>query len=211
MTGNLREGGLQMGGVPTGKEFTAVVERLVDGGTLKVNTSVPLAGSDHSGFYRSQIPVVFFHTGLTSLYHTPDDDYETINVAGVVETIDFAESFLDEVVNLPQRPEFVQMPRRGARRRGAVAYLGVVPDYSAGDNGLRLSEISDGGPAAKGGLQTGDVITKIGEVSVADVQGLTNGLRKYKPGEEVEIIVKRGDETKTLKVTLGRTPSSSGG
>lgn len=210
MIGNLREeGGLQLGGVPTGKEFAALVERLVDGGTLKVNTSVPLAGSDHTGFYRSQIPVVFFHTGLTGLYHTPDDDFETINVAGVVKTIDFAESFVDGVVNLPQRPEFVEMQRRSARRRGgAVAYLGVVPDYSTSENGLRLSEISEGGPAAKGGLQAGDIITKIGDVAVADIQGLTSGLRKYKPDQEIEIVVQRGDETVTLKVTLGRTPSS---
>jgi S1-C subfamily serine protease len=44
---------------------------------------------------------------------------------------------------------------------------------------------------------------------VADIQGLADGLRANKPGVTVEIDVKRGDEKKTLKVTLGR-PKSSG-
>ncbi|MEM8735472.1 MAG: M20/M25/M40 family metallo-hydrolase, partial [Planctomycetota bacterium] len=206
MIGNLREGGLQVGGVRTGKEFPALVEKVVEGGDLRVNTSIPMGGSDHAGFYRSGIPIVFFHTGLTDLYHTPEDDFETINVEGVVKTIDFAEKFLDEVVGMPERPEHVAGVGRRPRRRGPVAYLGVVPDYSTEAEGLLISQVNEGGPAEKGGLEDGDIIVKIGDTAVADIQGLTTGLTKYKPDQKVEIIVKRGDEEVTLEITLGRPP-----
>ncbi|MEM0926000.1 MAG: PDZ domain-containing protein [Planctomycetota bacterium] len=184
------------------------MEGIVDKGGLKVNTSIPMGGSDHAGFYRSGIPIVFFHTGLTDLYHTPDDDFETINVEGVVKTIDFAERFVDALVNMPERPEHVEGVGRRPRRRGAMAYLGVVPDYSATEGGLLLSEVTEEGPAEKAGLKSGDIITKIGETAVADIQGLSAGLRQYKPDQKVEIVIQRGDEEVTLEVTLGRPPQS---
>ncbi|MEM7475549.1 MAG: M20/M25/M40 family metallo-hydrolase [Planctomycetota bacterium] len=207
MIGNLKKDGLQLGGVRTGKEFPALVEKVVADAGMKVNTSIGMGGSDHAGFFRKGIPVMFFHTGLTDLYHTPEDDFETINVDGVVKTIGFAERVLQEVVSMPERPELVRGGGVNPRARGAMAYLGVVPDYSTeAADGLPLSEVNEDGPAAKGGLEAGDVITKIGDVPVADIQGLSSGLRKYKPGEKVDIIVTRGEEEKTFEITLGRAP-----
>ncbi len=205
MIGNLKEGGLQVGGVRSAKEFPKLVEEVVAEVDMKVNTSIGMGGSDHAGFYRKNVPVMFFHTGLTTLYHTPEDDFETINVNGVVKTIDFSEQVLKRVVEMPKRPEFTRM-QRTPRGRGAMSYLGVVPNYSEDDGGLQISEVNEDGPAAKGGLKAKDIITKIGDVAVADIQGLSAGLRKYKPGNKVKIVVKRGDEEKTLEVTLGRPP-----
>ena len=67
-----------------------LVDQLSETGEMKVKLPTTLGGSDHAGFYRRGIPVLFFFTGLTSIYHTPDDDFETINVEGAVQTIDFA-------------------------------------------------------------------------------------------------------------------------
>ena len=205
MIGNLRKGGLQVGGVRSAKEFPELVEKVVADGELKVNTSIGMGGSDHAGFYRKDIPVMFFHTGLTTLYHTPEDDFETINVEGVVKTIDFSEKVLQRVASMPERPEFTRI-QRSPRGRGGMAYLGVVPDYSENDGGIRISEVNEGGPADKGGMIANDIITKMGEVAVPDIQGLSAGLRKYKPGTKVKVIVKRGDKEETLEITLGRPP-----
>ena len=51
-----------------------------------------------------------------------------------------------------------------------------------GGEGLRLTDVSADSPAAQGGLKAGDIITKFGEVEVVDIQGLADGLRKYKAG-----------------------------
>ena len=205
MIGQLKKDGLLLGGVRTGKEFPGLVDKAIAGGVLKVKTSGPMGGSDNAGFYRKGIPVFTFFTGMTDLYHTPEDDFETINVNGVVQTIDFADRLLQEVVSMPKRPEFVK-DDRAPSGRGSMAYLGVVPDYSGNDKGLRITDVNVDGPASKGGLKPGDVITKIGDISVVDIQGLAAGLRKYKPGVKVKIVVKRGEEEKTLEVTLGRPP-----
>ena len=203
MIGGLKEQGLLVGGVRSAKQFPGLVEKVNQDGQLKVNTAGPLGGSDHAGFYRKGVPVLFCFTGMTDLYHTPDDDFETINVEGVVKTIDFAERLLDELQALPERPEFVKgTPQpRGA---GGLAYLGVVPDYAGTSEGLRVTDVNADSPAAKGGLKKDDVIVKFGDVAVADIQGLAEGLRKYKPGDRIKVVVQRDKQEQTLEVTLGR-------
>lgn len=205
MIGQLRKDGLLLGGVRSAKEFAAVVEKANGDAQLKVKVSGPMGGSDHASFYRKRIPVFAFFTGMTKLYHTPDDDFETINVDGVVQTIDFAEHLLDEVINLPKRPQYMKVVAT-PRGRGGMAYLGIVPDYAGGGDGLRITDVNADSPAAKGGLKPGDVIVKFGDVPVADIQGLAAGLRKYKAGNKVEVTVQRGKEKKTLSVTLGNPP-----
>jgi hypothetical protein len=207
MIGHLREDGLLLGGVRTAKQFAALVDQVSETGELKLKMPGTLGGSDHAGFYRKGIPVLFFFTGMTSIYHTPDDDFETINVEGAVQTIDFAERMLDKVVNLPERPEYVKVSRSGPGR-GAMAYLGVVPDYAGGDGkGLPLTDINADSPAGKGGLKAGDVIIKFGDIEVADIQDLATGLRKYKAGQKVDIVVRRDDGELTFSVTLGEPTS----
>ena len=205
MIGNLRKDGLLLGGAKSAKEFAELVKKANAEGQLKVKVSGPMGGSDHAGFYRKGIPVFAFFTGMTKLYHTPDDDFETINVDGVVQTIDFAERLLYEVTELPKRPQYVKV-KPTPRGRGGMAYLGVVPDYGSEAKGLRVKDVNADSPAAKGGLKSDDVIIKFGDVPVADIQGLAAGLRKYKAGNKVKVIVQRGKEKKTLSVTLGKPP-----
>ncbi|MEE2705470.1 MAG: M20/M25/M40 family metallo-hydrolase [Planctomycetota bacterium] len=206
MIGRLRKDGLILGGVRTAKQFAKLVEAVTIDGKLKVKTSGPMGGSDHTSFYRKNIPAMNFFTGMTKEYHTPQDDFETINVAGAAQTIDFAERLLIQIAGLPERPVYVKSAKP-ARGGGQMAYLGVVPDYAGTNDGLRITDVNAESPAAKGGLKADDVIIKIGEITVADIQGLADGLRKYKSGTTVDIVVQRGKEKKSLKVTLGKPPA----
>lgn len=203
MIGNLGEKGLQLGGVQTGKQFQALVNQAIEADDLKVQMTQMLGGSDHSGFYAKGIPVLFCFTGLTKLYHTPEDDFETINVEGVVDTIDFAERLLQGIVEMPERPTYVKPTQRIPSRR-AQAYLGIVPNYNEEEKGLRVMKVNDGSPAAKAGVKADDVIIKIGDVAVLGIRELTAGLRKYKAGQTVPLVVRRGDSETTLDVVLGR-------
>lgn len=203
MIGRLREDKVIINGARSGKEFPALLDQANKNEALQLDKGGTLMGGDHFGFYQKGIPAVHFFTGLTPDYHTPDDTFEKINVPGVVKTIDFCEQFLDAVVALPTRAEYVKVApaRRGAG--GGMAYLGVTPDYSSSVNGLKVTGVNDDSPASKGGLQAGDIITRIGKIPVADIQGLADGLRANKPGVTVEIDVMRDAKKKTLKVTLG--------
>lgn len=59
---------------------------------------------------------MFFHSTLTDLYHTPDDDLETIDVDGAATTIDLAEREIREIAKLPERTTFTKVAPRQRRR-----------------------------------------------------------------------------------------------
>ena len=61
--------------------------------------------------------------------------------------------------------------------------------------------------AAKGGLQEGDVITKVNNKTINETTSLTSLLAQYQPGDAVTLTVDRSGDTKQLRVTLGTAPS----
>jgi S1-C subfamily serine protease len=82
--------------------------------------------------------------------------------------------------------------------------VGTVPDYSETTEGMKITAVRDNSPAAKGGLLGGDVIVKFGKFKVKNVYDYTYALQEYKPGDEVDVIVKRGGEKLTKRVKLER-------
>lgn len=74
--------------------------------------------------------------------------------------------------------------------------------------GVYISEVSSGSPAQKAGLQSGDIIVKIGDRDVTSMTSLQERLSKLKAGTEVKVVVKRSDngeyKEKTVTVTLGK-------
>lgn len=82
-----------------------------------------------------------------------------------------------------------------------VAFLGVVPDEEATD--ARIAEVFAGTGAAEAGLQAGDVIVRFDGNAVDRYRDLPPLILKRKPGDEVEIEVRRGEELLTVKATLG--------
>ena len=80
--------------------------------------------------------------------------------------------------------------------------LGSIPDYSAEVGGVALSGVRPGSPADKAGIKAGDIIVKFGGKEVRNVQEYTVILSEFKPGDEVEIVIKRGNETITVRAVL---------
>jgi S1-C subfamily serine protease len=51
-------------------------------------------------------------------------------------------------------------------------------------------------------LQKGDVIIKFGTHDIKNIYDYTYALGDFKPGDETEIVVKRGTEELTMKVSF---------
>jgi S1-C subfamily serine protease len=92
--------------------------------------------------------------------------------------------------------------------RGNDVSAGTIPNMGATDvGGLQLSGVREGGPAAKGGLKSGDIVVEFGGRKVKDIYEYTDALCAHKPGETVSVVVNRNGEILTLTVTLGKRGS----
>ncbi len=162
--------------------------------------------SDHSSFYGKQIPVFHFFTDVHADYHRPSDDWEKINYDGMATVVKYVEAVAFELNHTDARPQYVAVepPRPAGGGRGSGVYMGTVPDFGEQVDGMKLSGVREGSPAAKAGLQAGDIIVKFGKVEVKNLSDFSYALGEYKPGDEVEVVIKRGTEMKTFKVTLER-------
>ena len=71
------------------------------------------------------------------------------------------------------------------------------------DSGAYVASVVEDGPAAKAGIEKGDVITKLGDEEITSADGLIIALRSHEVGEKVEITLMRGKEEKKVTVELG--------
>jgi putative serine protease PepD len=90
-----------------------------------------------------------------------------------------------------------------------VGYLGVsTSDPADNSRGAEIVDLVAGGPAAKGGVQIGDVVTDINGQEVIGSDELVGVLRQLAPGTKVTVTVERGGQSQKLTVTLGERPAS---
>jgi S1-C subfamily serine protease len=125
----------------------------------------------------------------------------------MVKVTELVEGIVQRIANAKESLHFVSLPSRppgggNADGQGYGAYLGSIPDFGANGDGVRLSGVSEGSPAALAGLREGDVIVKLAEANIQDLEDLMNALRNKKPGDSVEITILRNRLPLTLKATL---------
>lgn len=68
--------------------------------------------------------------------------------------------------------------------------------------GRSQSPVSAGSPAEKVGLKSGDIITKINNISVSSINGFSTIIGEFRPGDEATLTYIRGNETKTATFTF---------
>jgi putative serine protease PepD len=100
-----------------------------------------------------------------------------------------------------------------ATGRATHSQIGIsVADAPSGTDGAPglgavVRSVVSGGPAAKAGLQVGDVITKVGDRRVTDADSLIVAIRANAPGATVSITVTRDGSQRILEATLGSATS----
>lgn len=80
-----------------------------------------------------------------------------------------------------------------------VTYLFTFEGVPTPGNKIVISEVIKSSPAQISGLMKGDFVEKIGNVQIKDSQTLITETRKHL-GEEIKIAIKRGDESRVIKV-----------
>ena len=164
--------------------------------------------SDHSSFYRKNIPVLFYFTGLHKDYHKATDTKDKINYEGEVQVLDLVRRSIDAIQSKPDRITFTLVPEDTTKKVGVFkVYVGGVPDYGYDGIGLKISDITPGSPADKAGLKAEDIVIKFADIDIKNIYDYTGALGKFKPDDVVDFKVKRGKEIITIAVKLGSRSS----
>lgn len=98
---------------------------------------------------------------------------------------------------VPSNPQSPTNPRR------------VVPPTQNVPNGAIVVEVEANSPAAKAGLEAGDIITAVGNTSIDQNHTLAELIGAHKPGDKVNLTVLRNSQTLTLNAELGSSPQNS--
>jgi serine protease Do len=107
-----------------------------------------------------------------------------------------------------------QLREKGSVTRGwiGVQIQPVTPDLAESlglkkATGALVSEPQPNSPAAKAGIESGDVITSVDGNSVADARELARKIGTMAPGTSVKLGVMHQGQEKTLTLTLGTLPN----
>ncbi|HPF35972.1 MAG TPA: M20/M25/M40 family metallo-hydrolase [Candidatus Krumholzibacteria bacterium] len=207
--GRLRDARLYVGGVGSadGLRDLVTAANAPHGLTLELSDG-GWDASDHVAFNAAGVPVLFLFTGPHPQYHSVDDTADRVEPAPLLRVAGFAESLLAAAAARPEPflyravAELPQRPEGGAER----AWLGTIPDFVDGVDGVRLAGVMPGSPAEESGLAQGDVVKQVGDVPVAGLGDLTVALRTHGVGEMVRVVFERDGERRELPVTLRPRP-----
>jgi len=74
------------------------------------------------------------------------------------------------------------------------------------NEGIRLEGVVEGMGAQAAGMQKDDVLVNLAGVPTQDYFGLENALQHHRAGDQIEVVLYRGPEKKTLGMELSRRP-----
>lgn len=174
------------------------------------------AGSDHVSFHEIGVPAVQVFSGLHTDYHSPTDTADKVDIDGMVKVATFVREsavYLSERdrplnINLPEPGATsdtapTKAPKKAAPNKGGRRVsLGTMPDFAYRGPGVRVGGVMPNSAAQAAGLKKGDLLLSIDGEALKDLRGFSNVLKSKKPGDEVTIRYKRGDEELETKATL---------
>lgn len=204
MVGRLTDDKLIVHGTGTGTTLDALVDRLLEGRGFEVTKEPGGFGpSDHASFYAKKIPVLHLFTGSHEDYHRPTDTAEKINYEGMARIAAFVADVVTDLASADEAPAYVEVAStQFAGGGGDRPYFGSIPDFGTTDEGYAISGVAKDSPAARGGLEGGDLIIRLGESAVKGLEDFDNALRKHRGGDTVPVVVRRGGMEVSLNVTL---------
>jgi hypothetical protein len=206
MVGNLSDNNISLSGTGTAVEFETFVPEVIERSSITASLTPGGTGpSDHTNFYKEDIPVLFFFTGMTSEYHTPKDEAFTTNPSGGAVVTELTYDFAKRLVS-DDKLTFTSNTKGGASRTTRMpspVRLGVHPSYSNSvETGILLTSVSEGTSAADAGLQPDDILLAWNDTELTGGRKLMELLQESAPGDVVDFTVRRDNSNIIVKVTL---------
>jgi hypothetical protein len=115
----------------------------------------------------------------------------------------------------PEPPDsgdvMVRIARDGHRGYLGVQLIEMTPDLrthfgAPADAGVLIGKVEKDSPAAKAGVQVGDIVTAANGARVDSTHDVSRAVRKKKTGETVQLDLLRDKTTRHITVTVGELP-----
>jgi Zn-dependent M28 family amino/carboxypeptidase len=189
---------ISVGGFGTSPVWGKILPSRTKSLNVKFDSS-GIGPSDHTSFYLKNIPVLFFFTGTHPDYHKPTDDADKINYTGELRVIQYIYDVISET-NKSGKISFSKTRDPQMNGPQFSVTLGILPDYTSSENGLRIDAIIEGKIAEDAGMKAGDIIKALGDYKVSDINSYMAALSKFKKGDATKVIILRGKDTKTFDI-----------
>jgi len=199
MVGRLDSNKLAVNAVGTSSKWTKALDAANTNKLELVKGESGIGPSDHTSFYLEGIPALHFFTGQHSDYHKPSDDFEKVNIEGVKQVSDLIYRVIADVKKEGKLDYQKTKSEENETPRFKVT-LGVMPDYMFQGQGMKIDGVIPDRPAEKAGLERGDIVIKMGDVEIKDMQSYMEGLSQFENGQKAKVIVKRDSEQIEVEV-----------
>jgi S1-C subfamily serine protease len=159
------------------------------GEVIGINSQIATGGGGGNVGIGFAIPIDTVRSELEQLKNEGEVDHAYLGISGTTITEELAKA-----VNLPVDQ--------------GVLVQEVVPGSAADEAGVeggRTAATIEGAPARLGG----DIITEVDGKQVTSMDEIVEVINESEPGDELELTIRRGDETKTVTATLGDRPTPS--
>ena len=89
-----------------------------------------------------------------------------------------------------------------------INFQPINPDIAAQYNlpaqwGVYVTKVAENSPASDAGLQQGDIIVKLGDITLDETHSYVNTLFTFKPGDQITLNVLRDGKNTQLQIKLG--------
>lgn len=169
--------------------------------TPQNDTYIP---TDAKEFYAKGVPFLNAFTGAHADYHRPSDTADKINYPGTEQIARFMSLVARSLATRAEAPDYLEVAAPATEMRANMrAYLGSIPDYAEEVKGVKLSGVTKGAPVETAGLKQGDIIVELAGRKIENIYDYTYAIEALKVGEEVTVVVERGGERLSFKVTPG--------
>ncbi|MBP2057493.1 serine protease Do [Lactobacillus colini] len=142
--------------------------------------------------------------GINSMKLSQSSDGTSVEGMGFAIPSDEVVSIINELVKNGK----ITRPQLGVR----VASVSELTEYAKKQlnvpsnvkSGIYVASVTKNGSAAKAGMKSGDIITKVDGKTVKDLASLHTALYSHKIGDHITVQVVRNSKTKNLSVTLSK-------
>ena len=189
---------LSIGGYGTSPVWASVINKADKKLPFTIHTDSSGTGpSDHTSFYLKDIPVLFFFTGGHAEYHRPGDDAALLNYEGMLHIVHYINNMVMALNKQSGKLAFTKTRQEAQRSTGSFKVsLGIMPDYTFSEGGIKADAVTPGRPAEKAGLKAGDIIVQVGTYPTQTMQQYMDVLNKFNKGDKTTVRYKRGTEIK---------------